>query len=131
MSFGDRLRFLRKKERITQQELGNAVHVSKVSISGYENGNRFPDTSTLQLLADFFEVTTDYLLDRQPLVDPVHDTFPLDVGIELEKILRVIEHRSEIVFHGNTLDSEKKELLLRSLEAQFALIQKLQNQYEI
>jgi len=61
---GERLKKLRKEKRITQEELGKKVNVTKVSISGYENGNRNPDTETLQKLADFFDVTTDYLLGR-------------------------------------------------------------------
>lgn len=61
---GERLKQLRKEKNLTQTELGNKINVTKVSISGYESGNRSPDTDTLQRLADFFEVSTDYLLGR-------------------------------------------------------------------
>ncbi|MGE7132613.1 helix-turn-helix domain-containing protein [Lysinibacillus xylanilyticus] len=61
---GKRLKLLRAEKKITQEELGKVVNVTKVSISGYENGNRTPDTETLQALADFFNVSTDYLLGR-------------------------------------------------------------------
>jgi len=61
---GDRLKRLRLEKKLTQEELGKKINVTKVSISGYENGNRTPDTETLQKLADFFNVTTDYLLGR-------------------------------------------------------------------
>lgn len=61
---GSRLRMLRKERNLTQKELGKAIHVSKVSISGYENGERTPDTDNLRRLADFFDVTTDYLLGK-------------------------------------------------------------------
>lgn len=61
---GKRLKMLRSEKKITQEELGKVVNVTKVSISGYENGNRTPDTETLQKLADFFNVSTDYLLGR-------------------------------------------------------------------
>ncbi|MBC1307942.1 helix-turn-helix domain-containing protein [Listeria booriae] len=64
MLFKDRLKYLRKKKGITQAELGEKVNVTNVSISGYENGNRFPDTETLEKLASYFEVSTDYLLGR-------------------------------------------------------------------
>lgn len=64
MSFGTRLRELRKNKNLTQQELGDIVHVSKVSISGYERGERSPDRETLTHLADYFNVSTDYLLGR-------------------------------------------------------------------
>lgn len=61
---GGRLKKLRNSKKITQEELGKKVNVTKVSISGYENGNRSPDTDTLQKIADFFDVSTDYLLGR-------------------------------------------------------------------
>lgn len=61
---GERLKQLRKDKNLTQTELGNKINVTKVSISGYESGNRSPDTDTLQRLADYFEVSTDYLLGR-------------------------------------------------------------------
>lgn len=64
MTFGQRLKDLRTQKKITQQELGDVIHVSKVSISGYENNNRFPDTNTLGEIADYFGVTVDYLLGR-------------------------------------------------------------------
>ncbi|MCS1384793.1 MULTISPECIES: helix-turn-helix domain-containing protein [Lysinibacillus] len=69
---GERLKKLRKEKKLTQTELGSKINVTKVSISGYESGNRSPDTDTLQRLADFFEVSTDYLLGRtdNPVLTP-------------------------------------------------------------
>ncbi|MCP3763860.1 helix-turn-helix transcriptional regulator [Domibacillus sp. A3M-37] len=67
---GDRLKELRTSNKLTQEELGKRVNVTKVSVSGYENGNRTPDTDTLQKIADFFEVTTDYLLGRSNVKKP-------------------------------------------------------------
>ncbi|WP_339321399.1 helix-turn-helix transcriptional regulator [Paenibacillus sp. FSL W8-0194] len=61
---GDRVALWRKKRNLTQEELGKLVNVTKVSISGYESGNRSPDTETLQKLAEVFNVSTDYLLGR-------------------------------------------------------------------
>lgn len=61
---GKRLKELRINKKMTQEELGKKINVTKVSISGYENGNRSPDTETLQKIADTFGVTTDYLLGR-------------------------------------------------------------------
>ncbi|CAM3779325.1 helix-turn-helix domain-containing protein [Alkalicoccus chagannorensis] len=61
---GQRLKRLRKERNLTQQQLGEKIFVSKVSISGYESGERTPDTDNLGKLADFFEVTTDYLMGR-------------------------------------------------------------------
>lgn len=59
-----RLKTLRNEKKLTQKQLAEKINVTHVSISGYESGNRSPDTDTLQRLADFFEVSTDYLLGR-------------------------------------------------------------------
>lgn len=59
-----RLKALRIEKKLTQKQLAEKINVTHVSISGYESGNRSPDTDTLQRLADYFEVSTDYLLGR-------------------------------------------------------------------
>lgn len=60
--FGDNLRNLRKGRNLTQKELGAKVGLSKAVVSKYENGLGFPTFDTLVLIAQFFGVTTDYLL---------------------------------------------------------------------
>ncbi|MFT8323223.1 MAG: helix-turn-helix transcriptional regulator [Bacillus sp. (in: firmicutes)] len=69
MGFPQRLRKLRKDAKLSQSKLGESMNVTKVSISGYETGNRRPDTETLQRLADFFNVSTDYLLGRSAVTE--------------------------------------------------------------
>lgn len=64
MDFGTRLKELRQKKKLTQQQLGDIIHVSKVSVSGYERGERSPDRETLTSIADYFDVSTDFLLGR-------------------------------------------------------------------
>lgn len=61
---GERLKRLRKEKKLTQAELGKIINVTKVSISGYENGDRNPDTDNLRRLSDYFGVSSDYLLGR-------------------------------------------------------------------
>ena len=64
-NFGDRLRKLRKEKKLSQKELGDLLNISDRVISYYENNNRFPsDEKTLKAIADFFDVSVDYLLGR-------------------------------------------------------------------
>ena len=60
--FSSRLKNLRKKTKISQEDLGNAINLSKSTISLYESGKREPDYKTLKELANFFDCSTDYLL---------------------------------------------------------------------
>ncbi|MFK4568133.1 helix-turn-helix domain-containing protein [Enterococcus sp. UD-01] len=84
MSFGYRLKMLRTSKKMTQTELGNILNVTKSSISGYENGTRFPDQESLVKIADYFDVTTDYLLGKKQTPEWASD----DQVIELDKILK-------------------------------------------
>lgn len=60
----DRIRKLRLQKGLNQPELARIMNVSKQTISNWENGNRIPDTLTIKKLADFFNVSTDYILDK-------------------------------------------------------------------
>lgn len=61
MSFGKRLKELRKEADLTQTDLSIQTGISKSSISMYENNNRTPELETFESLADFFNVDMDYL----------------------------------------------------------------------
>lgn len=61
---GIRLKELRLEKDITQKELGRILNLSQRSISQYELGIRFPDEIILNLMADFFDVSMDYLFGR-------------------------------------------------------------------
>lgn len=63
MSFGTRLRELREDHDLTQKEIAAVISVSPRMVSFYESGEHFPrDESILFKLADYFHVSTDYLL---------------------------------------------------------------------
>ena len=64
MSFGEILTSLREERGIYQKELAAVLKVSVGTISNYENDVHFPDQDALVQLADYFGVTTDYLLGR-------------------------------------------------------------------
>lgn len=61
---GELLAELRQDKGMTQKELGKILCVSPGTISNYENGVHLPDAEKLVILADYFHVTTDFLLGR-------------------------------------------------------------------
>ncbi len=69
--FGSVLKQLRKSHNLTQKELGVHIGLSKAVISKYENGIGYPAFDILILIADYFSVTTDYLLgvDKKKTLD--------------------------------------------------------------
>lgn len=64
MEFGKLLATLRKEKGILQKEVANYLNVTVATVSNYEKGVHMPDLNTLIMLADFFDVSTDYLLQR-------------------------------------------------------------------
>ncbi|WP_342546668.1 helix-turn-helix transcriptional regulator [Lysinibacillus sp. FSL K6-4013] len=59
-----RLKALRMQQRKTQQEIADLLGITRQGYAKYENNLGEPDNSTLAKLADYFEVSTDYLLGR-------------------------------------------------------------------
>ena len=68
MSLGDimenRLRELRKGKKMTQIALQMQTGIEQALLSKFENGERVPPTDTLIKLADFYNVSIDYILCR-------------------------------------------------------------------
>lgn len=60
--FGEKLKTLRKGQKLTQQQLASVLGVQKSVISYYESGDRFPSYDILIKIARTFHTTTDYLL---------------------------------------------------------------------
>ena len=60
--FSKRLKQLRKQQNLTQTELANLLNLSHGAIAMWETDKRQPDNDTLVRLANFFNVSVDYLL---------------------------------------------------------------------
>ena len=64
MDFGKNLQHLRIERGIFQKELAAELHVSVETLSNYEEGVSSPDMEMLCRIADYFQVSADYLLGR-------------------------------------------------------------------
>lgn len=72
--FGERLSELRKKKKASQAEVADYIELTVAAYQNYENGRREAGYDTISKLADFYGVTTDYLLGRsgaKPPEDPI------------------------------------------------------------
>ena len=68
MDFGKRINTLRRQKDVTQDELAAELGVTAAAVSKWENGYTLPDILMLCAIADYFQVTTDELLGRNPNV---------------------------------------------------------------
>ncbi|UCF99185.1 MAG: cobalamin-dependent protein [Spirochaetaceae bacterium] len=62
--FASRLRELRTSGNLRQKDLADALGVAQTTIANYEQGARFPDEKVLRQIADYFNVSLDYLMGR-------------------------------------------------------------------
>lgn len=62
MEFNQRLQELRKQRGLTQEELAEALYVSRTAVSKWESGRGYPNIDSLKAVAKFFHVTIDELL---------------------------------------------------------------------
>jgi MerR family transcriptional regulator, light-induced transcriptional regulator len=96
-SFGNRLRNLRKFKNINQQELANELGLSQTSIANYENNVRFPSDIILVNLADYFQISLDYLLGRTDestpiIIAPRHDNSMADPALSVRYLDAMIRN---------------------------------------
>lgn len=63
--FHENLKLLREKDNISREHLAKSLDITYSALSKYETGKREPDFELLQKIADFFNVSTDYLLGRE------------------------------------------------------------------
>ncbi len=60
--FKEKIKTARKQAGYTQKEVENITGIARNTISRLENGTREPSLENLGILADFYEVSTDWLL---------------------------------------------------------------------
>lgn len=93
LEFGRKLRQLRRNRNMSAEELGAKFGLSKTTIWGYEQGYRIPDMDTITKMAEFFNVSVDYL-----------------VGHNLDQTnARNILSRRDLTWDGVPLDEEDLE----------------------
>ena len=67
--FKDILKQLRKRENMTQSDLAEALKISRSTIAMYETNIRNPDHETMKRLAELFNVSMDYLYEKEKPVE--------------------------------------------------------------
>ena len=69
MEFNKKLQNLRKQKNLTQEELAEALYVSRTAISKWESGRGYPSIDSLKEIARFFSVTIDELLSTDEVLN--------------------------------------------------------------
>lgn len=92
---------MRKERQLTQGELADRLQLTKQAVSQWERGIREPNFETLEMIADFFNVDTDYLIGRED-----HTTL----------LLNSVEH--ELIVRFRAMSPAERSVVLRSVGVQ-------------
>lgn len=109
-----RLKELRLQHRYTQKELAIKLNIAQNTLCNWENGNRTVDEPTLQKLADFFDVSVDYLLGRTDEKKPAAET-----GDEPNILLDgfpLTQDEVRLLSQYRALNRQGKEYILQTLD---------------
>ena len=108
MIIGERIRKLRINKNISQAELGKIVGVSKVSISGYEKGNRIPKLDQFEKLTNALNVSPNYLLGYEVNVLEENSTYKITLSKEDLSIIKELKKHPELY---NKIISDPKRMI--------------------
>ena len=68
MEFSEKLQHLRKKRNLTQEELAQALYVSRTAVSKWESGRGYPNIDSLKAISRFFLISIDDLLSGEEVL---------------------------------------------------------------
>jgi transcriptional regulator with XRE-family HTH domain len=116
--YGERIALLREKQGMTQEDLASALGISRASLSHYETNRREPDHETINKIASYFRVTTDYLLGRTDdagkQLDPDVKEFVDSLELSDEDIL----NKFALTVDGEKLTAEEAKRFIAFVRAE-------------
>lgn len=118
MQLYERIKQLAQEEKLTIAELERKIGISNGQIRKWQN--QTPGVDKLKLVADYFDVSTDYLLgrtDKRRYYD-LTEKDEKDIAKELEMMIADLSNGGSLAFSKETseVDNETRELLIASLE---------------
>lgn len=99
MTFGQRLLNLLYEHDISQKQLALELNIAPTTMNGYINNRREPDYKILKQIANYFHVSTDYLLGNQP--SDSMDFLPPSLT----------NHEIQLLYYYRELGSEQREIV--------------------
>lgn len=116
---GKRLKKLRKEKKISQEGLASILQLSRATYAQYEIDRRIPEYGTLEKLADYYDVSLDYLVGRSDYRNIMKDNQWLFSQLDLsdEEIIQKIP----MVYEGMELTIEEKREFLAIVRGIFSV----------
>jgi transcriptional regulator with XRE-family HTH domain len=107
MTIGEKIKIVRAKKKISQQDLGDLAKTHQKNISKYEQDLVVPSATTLKAIADALDVTTDYLLGNEENI--IKDTELLKQFKEVDNLPDDLKHSILDVIKAFTRDFRSRQ----------------------
>lgn len=111
----ERIRYLRLKNNLTAKDLSIILGTSESAISLYENGKRKPSIELILKMADYFNVSTDFILGATENMTDGEKVIDIDFSDVLENLIVYINNQNTIRFDGQKLDNDLKEIFMKNV----------------
>ncbi|MBF1213441.1 MAG: helix-turn-helix transcriptional regulator [Fusobacterium periodonticum] len=104
----ERLKKLRQEQKYTQKDIATFLNISQPAYQQFESGKKKINLETMQKLANFFNVSTDYLLGKTDIPDPESD-IDLDTAID-----------NSVAYDGTPITDHDREIIKNYLNEYFS-----------
>lgn len=108
--FGKKLKLLRERNGLTQEQLANKFNLLKSSISMYENDVRLPNVETIKDFANYFNVSIDYLMDNETKNN-------IDEELKEKEALKKLLQKTGFMAGDEDLTDEELQKLMKFVNA--------------
>jgi transcriptional regulator with XRE-family HTH domain len=132
MTLGENIRMHRKNAKLTQMELAQKANISRSYLADVERDRYNPSIDTIKALAAALNVPVTSLIDeddeklkQDQQLPELTEKDELDIAKDLQKIMDSLENREGLMYDGEPMDEETKELIKISLENSMRLAKKI------
>ena len=104
----ERLKKLRKEGKLTQKDIATFLNISQPAYQQFESGKKKMNLETMEKLADYFNVSTDYLLGKTDFPDP-------DLEVDIDNAID-----NSVAYDGTPITDNDREIIKDFLKDYFA-----------
>lgn len=104
----ERLKKLRKEGKLTQKDIATFLNISQPAYQQFESGKKKMNLETMEKLADFFSVSTDYLLGKTDIPD-------LDLEVDIDNAID-----NSVAYDGTPITDNDREIIKNFLKDYFS-----------
>lgn len=104
----ERLKKLRKEGKLTQKDIATFLNISQPAYQQFESGKKKMNLETMEKLADYFNVSTDYLLGKTDIPD-------LDLEVDIDNAID-----NSVAYDGTPITDNDREIIKNFLKDYFS-----------